>query len=494
MKIFKYIIAGLFLSTTIQSCNLDKFPEDSIERSNSFEKLSDAEKWTNNFYAQLRGRIYGTYTQVSDVQTDLLNATREFGNVSGAVHRWGQDFNSDSYEVRDIWLGYYAALKNVNISIEKFPAVPVANETEKTKLNQYLSEAYLTRAYYYSQLALRYCKAYDPATADKDLGVPLVTKFDVNEKPARATLKQTYEFILSDIVEAKKGLAQVSGTPGSIKFTIDAALALEARVKLYMGDLVGAKTAAEQVIAKNTYKLFNTAQGVASIWAKDEVQETIMQLFATSAANERPNSNDLYFGYNADEKTYRSLFIPSKWVIDAYEDKDYRKAAYFKEVTLDRGGLKRTVFINNKFPGNPSLNTSAADNYNKPKVFRVAELYLIVAEATAKTDAATSLSRLNELRVARGLDALTGLTGENLLNAVKDERLRELAFEGFRLDDLKRWKLGMTRRDPQDLDILQTGQDGFYDKSVPATDNKFVWGIPSYEIILNDKLVQNQGW
>ncbi|MCA5004350.1 hypothetical protein [Sphingobacterium bovistauri] len=117
MKRYKYILVALMISTFLKSCDLERFPMDSIEQSQSFDKVSDAEKWSNNFYAQLRGRVYGTYTQVSDVQSDVLNATIEFGNNIGSPHRWSDDFNSDSYEISNVWLGYYGALKNINLSI-----------------------------------------------------------------------------------------------------------------------------------------------------------------------------------------------------------------------------------------------------------------------------------------------------------------------------------------------------------------------------------------
>lgn len=491
MKGFKYIITGLLMASLIQSCDLDKFPANSIEQSQSFQSVSDAEKWTNNFYAQLRGRIYGTFTVATDVQSDLLNATSEFGNNYGAVHRWAAEFNSDNYEIRDVWQGYYAALKNVNLSIEKFPTIPIANETEKTKLNQYLGEAHLTRAYYFLNLALRYCKPYSNSAANSDLGIPLVLKYDLTAMPNRATLKETYEQILSDISKAKELLVNVTGKPGSNYFTIDAVYALEARTKLYMQDLNGAKTAAEEVIKTGKYKLYNTAQGIQSMWATDANQETIVQLFCS--LTERPNQNSIYYGYDAANKRYRSMFIPSKWVVDSYSSNDLRKSVYFKEADLYQNGKSYKVSIVNKYPGNPALITSTTENHNAPKLFRAAELYLISAEASVVSDPALALTRLNDLRVARGLGALSGLNGQALMDEVRAERFRELAFEGGRLDDLKRWGLAMTRKDPQGTDFLQTGE-GYISKSVPAGDDKFVWGIPAYDMLLNPNLVPNKGW
>ena len=76
----------------------------------------------------------------------------------------------------------------------------------------------------------------------------------------------------------------------------------------------------------------------------------------------------------------------------------------------------------NKYPGNPALFTAASTNYmHKPKIFRIAEVYLISAEAAAQTPAteAAALTTLNLLRVARGATALVGLTGTALMDAIK---------------------------------------------------------------------------
>ncbi|MBE0674021.1 MAG: RagB/SusD family nutrient uptake outer membrane protein, partial [Bacteroidales bacterium] len=79
--------------------------------------------------------------------------------------------------------------------------------------------------------------------------------------------------------------------------------------------------------------------------------------------------------------------------------------------------------------------------------------------------------------------------------AVKEERLRELLCEGTRIDDLKRWKMGFTRGTPQNTAFLNVGTD-FNLKTVLATDDKFVWGIPTNDLTTNPNLAtsQNPGW
>ena len=105
------------------------------------------------------------------------------------------------------------------------------------------------------------------------------------------------------------------------------------------------------------------------------------------------------------------------------------------------------------------------------------------------------LDKLNDLRVARGLSVLENISGDALMNAVKEERTREMLAEGNRLDDLKRWHLGFTRSEPQNMDLILGGSNTF-EKTVSADDNKFVWGIPTNDITTNPNIKdqQNPGW
>jgi len=133
---------------------------------------------------------------------------------------------------------------------------------------------------------------------------------------------------------------------------------------------------------------------------------------------------------------------------------------------------------------------------NAPKPFRIAEMYLIAAEAAANnSDPGDALIALNALHQARcGTEsAYAGLSSTALTDTIRSERTRELAFEGYRLDDLERWGLGFTRSDPQNTNFLLTGTSTV-NLSIPATDYQFVWAIPSNDLSLNPNLKQNPGW
>lgn len=104
--------------------------------------------------------------------------------------------------------------------------------------------------------------------------------------------------------------------------------------------------------------------------------------------------------------------------------------------------------------------------------------------------------KLNTLRAARGLAAVeAAVTGDALLEEIRKERTRELAFEGYRLFDLRRWGLSCTRHDAQDESFLNvTSREGGIDLDRPNSDPKFVWPIPHHDIICNPSIRQNAGW
>ena len=131
-----------------------------------------------------------------------------------------------------------------------------------------------------------------------------------------------------------------------------------------------------------------------------------------------------------------------------------------------------------------------------PKPFRIAEQYLIAAEAAFETDQEKARRYINALRKSRGLSE-TGLADEALKQLIRDERARELAFEGFRLWDLRRWGMGMERRLPQ---VDANGKNYFLSRDFSFelkrenNDDFFVWGFPSVEMKTNRNMIQNKGW
>lgn len=496
-NIFKISLLAAFLAIATVSCEMDRFPFDQIEQSQAFKTVDDATALRNGFYSNLRGKLHGIYMYTMDIQVDVFNASLDYGNRNGAPHDW-VNFISDNYTIRDTWAGYYGSFVNINNFLGKVDDIPTEDAAEEDLIEQYKGEAHFIRAYYYHNLVKRFAKDYEPATAASELGVPLILTFDITLLPDRATVEQVYQQILLDIADAKTMLAGVTGVADANRITVDAVTALEARVKLDMHDWTGAITAANSLTGSTAYSLITDQADFTAMWVDDISTETIFQ-YPLSAPNELGNSMSLYLGYRPDDGYFAPDWIPEQWVIDQYDVADIRLATYLDEKDVYiQGAVYNNIWCLNKFSGNPLLWTGANTNYrNAPKVFRLAEMYLIAAEAGAQSPAteADALIALNALRSARGLAPLVGVTGTALMDEVKAERTREFLGEGFRLDDLKRWGMGFTRTTPQDLDIIVVGAN-FNLQERTASDPKFVWGIPVRDLTTNPNISdqQNDGW
>jgi hypothetical protein len=192
------------------------------------------------------------------------------------------------------------------------------------------------------------------------------------------------------------------------------------------------------------------------------VDNTDEDIFAIQVTGQQ-GTNALNTYYAASDNAGRGDIIIKDSFLATFEDADTRLVMY----NLDGDGILRV----NKFD-NPDGNVH---------VIRLAELYLIRAEANFRAGTAignTPVKDINIVRVRAGLDPLAAIaidpvTGEP--NSILTERKHELAFEGgFFLYDAKRLK--------QTVGAL------------PYSSDKLVFPIPSVEINANPNLVQNPGY
>ncbi len=452
------------------------------------------------YVSALRNGIYNnltTVTSFSNLQnveyySDLFNETINSGNRGGNFSRWLVYANDQ--DIQTIWTSYYTVILQVNYALEK-AALAIEQEPHNAEeLKLYMGEMYFVRAYVMDQLALRFCQDYDPALADTQLGVPCPTEYAPGSQLPRGTLAQVYTRITEDLKSAEE-LVKTQGAQNSIYITVDAITALKAQIALQMHDYNNAISYASSLYAK--YPLVNTREGLENMWIKGTSTETIMQLEVTrSSYNLIGDTRDYLAGsYQSATGTYlyNPGYVPEQWVCDLYSENDHRYGPYvgpanIRNVTGDSRLMMKLIGLESLRSAPTSLNY-----YNMPVVYRVAEMYLIEAEAQYRKNGTASNS-FNTLRTARGLQQ-TNATGDALFTEIQHEWAREFIGEGHRLFDLKRWGIGM-KRDGQTtcISILAGGPD-VYQKSVPANDPKFVWPIPQYELQNNPNFGnQNEGY
>jgi hypothetical protein len=136
-----------------------------------------------------------------------------------------------------------------------------------------------------------------------------------------------------------------------------------------------------------------------------------------------------------------------------------------------------------------------SDYINKIKLFRIAEQYLIAAEAYAYSgDEEKANEYLNKLLAAREIahEELT-LFGDDLKEAIKEERVKELIGEGFRFYDLKRYGQGFARGAAQNQALItNAGSTQTELFSATASDFRWLWPVPQAEIDSNPQIAEQQ--
>ncbi|WP_455586516.1 RagB/SusD family nutrient uptake outer membrane protein [Bacteroides sp.] len=496
MKTLKLIITAVTFGLALASCDMDKYPYDAIPLDKAIQSLKDCENLRNGLYRDLRIVSYGGNLIASEIQCDFFNPLIDYGNNYGPIYRWSSQAQEGTFETT--WANGYVTIGQCNLLIGGLLNLEQSgkfSEEELPAAKNMLGEAYLMRAIAYAGLADKFCVAYDPETAGNEYGVPLVDTYeptDDNSKyPARSSLEATFAFIKEDIRNAEENMT-AEGSQSSIYLTVDALKAFKARIALWMHDWDTAITNAEAVINSNKYPLITDQDAFIDMWLNDNSTEVICQLF--SSKQELAPS----MGGFLDEKNDRPTFVPTQSMIDLFMEgeADIRLSAYFGVYPLNTSVGSGQIIMMHKFPGNPDMYTGDNNYVNKPKIFRVAELYLIAAEAYynkgGKEKEAYDI--LFKLMSARD-ETLTStpVTGLSLRKLIRNERIRELFGEGFRLTDLKRYGEGFKRGEAQ---IPEATYPLAIDLEVASTDFRFVWAIPKTELDTNPQLrpQQNPGY
>ncbi len=364
------------------------------------------------------------------------------------------------------------------------------------------------RALNYFDLARNY--AYIPSfiiTANDKGGVPLMltgirTSDAANAaKPSRGTIAATYTQIYSDLTAAVAKLPTTS-TQYPYKVTQDAAKALFAKVCLYNKDYVNAKTWADQVITSKGATLRNAGNYVAGWRAAINPESLFEVAFITSGES---------LGVNvAMQSTFTSLVTPGNQASTGGWGDLGASLSLLNDlgITLTNPATyninncsvaSRTADVRNLLfePGSTGrgltfiectkfLGKSGALYTDNIPVIRIAEVYLIRAEAQA-SDAASSVYNLinakadvDMIRTNRGLLVSAGITQSAIIDEIVLQRRLELAMEGNRLYDLKR--LGRN--------IIKSP---FY-SDVLINDYRILANIPQADLSLNPNIIQNVGY
>jgi hypothetical protein len=354
--------------------------------------------------------------------------------------------------VSALWGGIYNVAYAANFILERLPTVsgvPAQQRREVTATARFLrGYAYFIGAYTYG-------------------GIPIVTTTDLatNRNVPRSTREEVLAFVLEDYQAALADLPDEPSGPGFAgKNAVRAALA---RYFLYARDWPRAEQYATEVINSGKYTLDEDYEDVV---LKDFPRESILEVGYTLT----DDPGTATFGLN-------NIFLGRREVIPSNQ-------AVLALLSAESGERVETLGFNPNQLGGVDNGWSvrkygtADEENNNIYVFRLAEMYLIRAEARANRNnvagTGSATEDLNVLRARAKAPLVNGVSGQAaMLRLVEQERLYELAYEGHRWYDLVR-----TGRAQPVLSAFSPNWESTYE----------VWPIPLGETQRNPALKNNQ--
>ncbi|TWF42655.1 putative outer membrane starch-binding protein [Chitinophaga polysaccharea] len=469
------IMAGL-----LGACSRDFLelkPDQSAETGKTIRDLPGLQAAVSGVYSLLQDANY--YGRTMPLLPDL-RADNAFISVINSNRYRNHDqyiVTANDVSVTDTWNKLYSVVANANMVIMKGPSIillPSAADTVSARAM--VAEAYGVRGLVFFDIARLYAQPYNYTPTGTNMGIPIVTVTNIDsvQSPSRGNIRDTYTQVISDFTAAIRRFEESGSTAfSSGHLNVYAAKALLARVLLYKEDWAGAAAYASDVINAHKYQLLATDK-LVSDFKNTGNGETIFEVINTPVDNQGTDG----LAYIFSQEGYGDVLATND-IYNIYTSTDVRRNFLKKGKRAGNGGENPANIIT-KYNDVTTFSESI-------KVMRLAELYLIRAEALAHLGRITEAQADLNIVVQRADPAAAPViaTGPALLEAILLERRKELAFEGHRLFDLNRTKHSFTK--------YLAG-----DKTIPVAwpSTKVILPIPQRELDANPNIrnQQNEGY
>ncbi len=459
----------------------------------SIENVTDLERLLLGTYNA--NQSYGHIISYNSISSDELRIG--LGNRGQGLQAHSFTFNSGSGQPENAWNSLYDVIDNANRILRLADNLGTDTPEEAQLLEQIRGEAVAIRAWQYFDLLRMFAPTFgDPSSP----GVPLVTEVLVVGESSldipRNTVGEVLEQINLDFNVALSILTD--NNPNNLnRITPLAIEAFQARLALYSGS----NTDLTEAVAKAT-TVINSAPLAAG--------QDYIDMFRADPTNPDVNSEVLlqierdqfdapvgsvgrlgtiYSDVNQD--VFFSMSVDLLGAMQGAGDDRFNT-----NIDLETDITARTA-TNDEIIVGKYLGSSELISLNNIKVLRVSEMYLIRAEANARLNNLEAANNdIQSLRSTRGSTQTTPAAYANADEALVDilaERRVELAFEGHRILDLKRFGQGVNR-------IAEDCEgDGRPATTCNLEENsfRFTFPIPQSEIFANDGISnadQNPGY
>ncbi|HTF19294.1 MAG TPA: RagB/SusD family nutrient uptake outer membrane protein [Chryseolinea sp.] len=499
MQRIKYILPIACLLSLVVSCDLEEEVYSSIYTSNFYKTASDAEAAITAAYDPIADLYSGpAAVLVSDMSADQTYPRVAVSRNTLTLFTYDVNYTAQRTAGRlfespqQIWQSCYDGIEKANWVIAKVPEVSM----DATRKNEIIGEAYFLRAYYHW-------------TATKNFGDVIVKTLpsDVltNAYVSKSTMADVYKQIYADLDVAVPLLPAHTASLVKGRASKEAALALYAKAAIYNEDWAKALQNAQAVLTNAYLKLMPNVLDVYDINKEDLAR--IENIFAfesesnTSVSGSTSARSHQMVGLcgpaGSASKPYGlttfGSFFAYQSFYNSFDPIDKRRLLLDTTYVNNAGASVAQKNITPITPKGVLVKkymdpVSTSGNINNIPIFRVADVYLLAAEAEAHLNGATALaySYIKAVRDRAGLTDLTpGLSADAFVNAVLRERSWEFFAEGDRWYDL-------TRTDTF-IDVIPLAVSDYYPVRTPQPKNKY-FPIPQDELNANTLLVQNDPW
>jgi len=546
----KKLIFNLLLACTFVSCtSLDLDPSNKYSQDIVWKSIDNLDAYVRGLYSSsfsLYAEIKTSGSHSSDGYTDIIKytLTGADGNKHNNIQAGVTKIASNSLGTyMSPWASTYTCIKNCNeflINVKNY-----GGDLDSTKLKTRIAEVRFLRAFLYHKLAVRHG------------GVILRVSEEALDGPdqknkARATTAETWDFVISEFEKAAKDLPTTWETANLGRATKGAAFGMIARSALYAerwDKAISAVDSVELLAASGVYKFV----ALADLFTSPVANNKELMIYYNYAKPDYIQDWDSQVSPGGDWPGYGANITPTNELVDlygikvngvwqkfdwaklisTYNNKPYenRDPRFYTTVLYNGASWKgRTIqsYVGGA-DGWQQFKTGQTDKYtstgyymrkfaeNKVKPvneggttnwieMRYTEMKFIKSEAYArKSDWKNAYDYLNAVRTRPqvNIDALPMQnTWELYLNDLQKERAMELACEGQRYWDLRRWNLGSTILTKKCHGVKITGTDPNYVYTIVYCDdyNRYyedrynIFPIPEAETLNNTLCVQDDNW
>jgi starch-binding outer membrane protein, SusD/RagB family len=505
-----YLYLGLLLaSLTITECDLDVIPQDALT-SDQITKTSDGlSSLVNGLYAifkEANGNdcYIRQYYQMSDFASDDIVCAYKTEDDLINSFRY-KDRAAEKSNINSFWEMSYKIIYGANVAISMADL-----KGNDASTNQLKGESYFLRAFATHNLVRFYAKPYNEA--NKSLpGVIIRESKEDNAPKARATLEQTYNYIISSLKTAESIMSEslpADRNNDNHKFaSIYSVWAMLSRVYLYKNELDSCILYSDKLINSEVYSL-ETPESYPDYFANAKSGSESIWIIPFNLVDDQLNGSVASMIFNGNncwaEEGASASILEDMGIGTSKADIDQRWKYIVTDLAIVKNGVN--MFYISKFSGQDGSPTLSS-----PVMFRLAEIYLNRAEAFAKKgDVESAVSDLNTILenrlivpegddIANYLYNSADIAANEITDIVLKERRIELSFEGHRIFDLLRNGKDIVRNywgfHLDNYNGIPAGSEPGIDAGgvlFHSTDPYVIYPIPSREISTNKLCEPNE--